>query len=867
MFVGRSDDLERLHELFMHDARLVTITGAGGIGKTRLAARYLELRGKAYAAAWTCDLSTASDAASITAEVARAIGMPVPQVDAAEAIGQTLATRGPVLLVLDNFEQIARHAPQTVRVWLALAKNARLLVTSREQLRLPAEIVHELAPLSLPEPGSDSDALKLWVSRVAAVRPGYSLTDAERPVAAQIVRELEGLPLAIELAAARTGMLGTREILLRLQDRFALLSHGPRDASDRQRTMRGVIDWSWQLLEPWEKDALAQSSAFVGGFTLEAAEHVLDLSAQSNAPPVLDVVQALRDKSLLVTRPETMRLTAYEMIREYGAARLAEGGTAGAVHARHAKYFAERAEAWAADFSKTGNRDAYKHLAVERDNLFAVADRAIGRGDRAMALRALVVLHAPFRRDGPLASYLARLDAATRNEEGVDRALLARALAVRGDIERSLGRMDASAATLERALPMARAAGAPEAILFALNQCGSFELCHGRLDAADAYYVEFRDLARANGRRRDEAVGEANLAGVMHERGLVAAAEKHYERALAIFRELGETYALAQTLHLLGSACVEQGRHAEGRAHLERASALSSEIGDRVTHGYTLNYLACSYMDEGKLGEAELGFARARDELRATGVKRLEGVTECYAGVVHLRLGRRDVAQEVLEHAAAILVDVADNIWGALALGFLAAAQASLDRVDAAETSLVLARAMQTSPAIHAAVDALEGVVDLARARRATGKAAKAFRQSAERRKQIDSKLVASSSDVRNALRVLEQALAEGTKEPGSIEVAEDGAWFRLPGGEPIACGARPVLKRLLSELAKRPRVPIAARDLVAVGWPGERMLEDAATNRLYVSMNRLRKLGLGALLVSTDAGYVLDAPVRVVAG
>src|SRR6185295_8471082 len=137
----------------------------------------------------------------------------------------------------------------------------------------------------------------------------------------------------------------------------------------------------------------------------------------------------------------------------------------------------------------------------------------------------------------------------------------------------------------------------------------------GGLDSAEAFYEEMRDLARTSGRRRDEAVGEANIAGVTHERGLPAIAEKHCDRAIGIFRELGETHGLAQTLHLLGSACVEQARHAEGRTHLERAAALSQELGDRVTHGYTLSYLACSYMDEGKLAEAELGFARARDEL------------------------------------------------------------------------------------------------------------------------------------------------------------------------------------------------------------------------------------------------------------
>ena len=204
---------------------------------------------------------------------------------------EAIAGRGRCLIVLDNFEQVVQHADATVGRWLD-APDAAYMVTSRERLNLAGEVVQVVQSLPL-----DGAAIELFVARARGVKPDFTLDDSERRVIAQVVGLLDGLPLAIELAAARIALLSPAQLLLRLRERFTLLA-GRRGPS-RQATLRAAIDWSWHLLNAWEQAALEQCSVFEGGFTLAAAEAVIDLSDWHDVPPVVDAIQALVDKSLL----------------------------------------------------------------------------------------------------------------------------------------------------------------------------------------------------------------------------------------------------------------------------------------------------------------------------------------------------------------------------------------------------------------------------------------------------------------------------------------------------------------------------------------------------------------------------------------
>ncbi|MFO0554046.1 MAG: AAA family ATPase [Polyangiaceae bacterium] len=306
-FIGRTSELEALAGFFQKGHRLVTIWGAGGVGKTRLA---LEHARRSNLTSWAVDLASArSGHAGVAAAIAQALDVPITparrEAEVVEQIARSLAARGRMLWVLDGFEHLI-EAASVLEIWLAAAPELQLLVTSRERLRIPGEVTLELAPLATEanvEPVSDrrgadargSEAARLFAARASeAGVAGVALDD---PRVQSLVAELEGIPLAIELAAARLDVLGLTGLVERLcSSQLDVLSRGSRGARPRAATMRGAIAWSWELLSADEQRALAECAVFRGGFTLEAAEHVLSVG------PVLDLVSALRDKSLVVVR-------------------------------------------------------------------------------------------------------------------------------------------------------------------------------------------------------------------------------------------------------------------------------------------------------------------------------------------------------------------------------------------------------------------------------------------------------------------------------------------------------------------------------------------------------------------------------------
>ena len=284
-FVGRAEALAELSRQIQSGARLVSVLGIGGTGKTRLVTRYgRSWLGEFPGGVWFCDLAPARSLDGIVSAVAQGLDVPLGRDDPVVQLGHAIAGRGPCLVILDNFEQVARHAAQTLGHWLDRADQARFVVTTREVLGLAGEEVLALPPLP------PADGAALFVQRAEAAKPDFQPNAEDQAAIAPLVALLDGLPLAIELAAARVRVMPPRMLLARMSERFKLLaSKGGR--LDRQSTLRAAFDWSWDLLPTAEKAALAQLSVFEGGFTLEAAEGVLDLSGYDDAPWTVDVVQ------------------------------------------------------------------------------------------------------------------------------------------------------------------------------------------------------------------------------------------------------------------------------------------------------------------------------------------------------------------------------------------------------------------------------------------------------------------------------------------------------------------------------------------------------------------------------------------------
>ncbi|MEO7009742.1 MAG: AAA family ATPase, partial [Caldimonas sp.] len=314
-FVGRSAALRELARRFDAGARLVSLLGIGGTGKTRLAQRFgwTEL-GDYAGGVWFCDLSPARDLDGIVHAVAQGLDVPLGSDDPLAQLGAALDRRGPCLVIVDNFEQVSAYAEATLGAWLGQAAQARFLVTTREVLGIAGEEAMALPPLAPPEGAA------LFLRRAAAAHSGFMPSAEDGAAIAPLVALLDGLPLAIELAAARVRIMPPRTLLARMRQRFELLA-APNRRLSRQATLRGAFDWSWELLLAPEKSALAQLSVFEGGFTLESAEAVLDLGDGATAASALAAVQSLVDKSF-VRAVSDARFDLLWSVKEYAAEHL-----------------------------------------------------------------------------------------------------------------------------------------------------------------------------------------------------------------------------------------------------------------------------------------------------------------------------------------------------------------------------------------------------------------------------------------------------------------------------------------------------------------------------------------------------------------
>ena len=387
-FCGRQEELVALQSLLSDGHRLITVHGPGGAGKTRLTQQLCrEAATLARSGCWFVDITDASDLGGIMLQTASVLQVKLTDTDGAEALetlGTAMAGRGPSLFIFDNCEQAVADAAEALSTWLQCAPDAVFLVTSREPLNIQGEVVFPLAPL--PE----LDGVALFVARANAAGSSWADKDENQAVIQQLVTQLDGLPLAIELAAARTRMMSPKQLLDGLSDRFPMLRGGRRDQPARQQTLENLIDWSWQLLTPWEQSALMQLSAFQGGFTVEAAEAVLDLSAWPEVGWVMDAVGSLLDKSLVYTTEhgQNARFNLLVSVSEFAQQRCKDTVYAGvsSVHERHAEHYASMGRS--DQLTKLFGREALRvrsMYALELQNYISGFEHAMAAKRRATA--------------------------------------------------------------------------------------------------------------------------------------------------------------------------------------------------------------------------------------------------------------------------------------------------------------------------------------------------------------------------------------------------------------------------------------------------------------------------------------------------
>ena len=880
-FVGRTSELSALRGLLHEgDARLVTVLGPPGMGKTRLALRYAEETDASLLAggSWFIDLTAARTLDELCASVGAQLRIGLAgSGDLVQRIAHALEARGPILLVLDNFEQLVPTAAHAVANWLALAPEARFLVTSRELLRITGECAFELLPLSVPAPEElsfeqlrASSALELLLDRA----PGIALGADNAQLLRELLVSLEGIPLAIELCAARVGTLGLEGVLARMHARLDLMNRGPRNVDARQRTLRGAIDWSWQSLAEDERLALQACSVFAQGFEIAAYEHV---SAGLVHTPAFEVLQALREKSLLRSLPEAaqaqgQRLGMYESIRAYVAEKLAESAHAGSLRVQHAEYFAERGAREALDTQGEQASVAMRWLRLETENLRA-AYECTGPLPEHAALRARLVLalEPTLSQRGPFERYRQMLDEVAASDEAHTDALLsARVARARARVHRQRGLLDESAAELARALALCTPAVNVELAAELLVDCGEVEQERGRFEEARQYYEQALGSVAAGGHPHARARAHAGFGLLFHSQGKLEQAFVEYQRAMTDALRSADLRLEAGLCKDIGSLRLQQARLAEARELYGRAILLLEQLEDPILSGVVEGNLAILAQEQGEYEEARQHFASATRKLSRAGARLLEAHVRGYEGALHHELGELEPAAHAYERALRVLHEVGDVRLEGLFSAALGGVAAARGRIEAAHESFAVAEKLLSDVGDPGLVEALQlhrGFLALAASNQAQGRG-DAARSHAERsralelsrraRERLDSGELVHSDDARFALRLLERALRS---EAWVFDFAR-GALVP-PGEAAIDLSARPQLLRIARVLAERrvamPGVALAHEELLEHAWPGEKMTADAAANRMKVALSTLRKLGLRSLIQRTDAGYLLD--------
>jgi predicted ATPase len=626
--VGRGHHLEQVVELLQGAARLVTLTGAGGSGKTRLAlAASAVLAQRGAMPACLVSLATVRDPMLVPSAVAAALGLrePANGGQRIEVVLLDYLRDQQLLLLLDNLEQVLGAAPLIAEL-LRNAPGLRVLATSRVPLRVYGEHEFRVPPLRLPPPGASppeilaSEAVDLFVQRARAARADFRPAPDQVVLLARICANLDGLPLAIELAAARVRHLPLPVLLDRLANRLELLDHGPGDMPARQRTLRAALDWSYELLPAARQRLLQRLGVFVGGCTLEAVCVVCADSVDDIEEGVWELV----DHALLEVAHDPADATAeprfqmLETVREYALAQLAARGEAELVRTKHAAYLVRWAEQLLTTVKTNGRTDAIACLGRERDNLRAALDWLTDQSDLQLALHLAAADAWLWQADGQVGEGRERLDRllAAAPEPTPARAA---ALLSAADLAWSHGEYQHQERLARESLAIARAEALPNETAEGLSTLGAAAFQRGDYDAARELLAQSLGLFRTLGRQLGVSWTLMRLGSVARDQGLFAEAEHLYAEALMLRRAAGDQSGVAHILSNLSWLALYMGEFSRARALQEESLVIRRGIGDRREIAMSLVVLARIALAEGTRAAAWVPLREGLDVCRSVG--------------------------------------------------------------------------------------------------------------------------------------------------------------------------------------------------------------------------------------------------------
>ncbi len=683
-FIGREKQMADLKELLARN-RLVTLTGAGGSGKTRLAIETArELPETPRDGVWLAALSQLTDETLLPKTVAAALGVSEePNRTVTETLIDHLNGKE-LLLILDNCEHLVAACADLVDLFLRTHPQIRVLATSRQGLGITGEAVYRVPPLALPDPGARLglhelaaiESIRLFAERGRSVRTDFALTEENAPAVVQVCRRLDGIPLALELAAARVEVLTAEEIAGRLDDRFRLLTTGGPTSQAQHKTLRALIDWSHDILTEPERVFLRRLAVFAGGWTLDAAESVCSGDGIEGWE-VLDLLSCLVAKSLVEMDVDGGRGTGraryrmLETIREYARDRLRESGERPAVRRRHRDYYVALAEEAESELTGSDQATWLARLQAEHDNLRAACAACTGEdGGIELGLRLVGALGRFLQVRGHW-SEGRRLFATFLDAPGGGSRTAARGKTLNwaGNLAYMQGDSSQARVFHEVSLEIRRELGDEEGVAETLSNMGNVAFMQGRPDAARAFFKESLEIRRELDDRRGIAVSLNNLGVIAERQGDYPDALRFFEESLEIERELGDRWGIALSLNNVGLLAARIGDHAKALGYYEECLRIARELGDQSCIAQALNGLATLSLRQDDPKRAWDFFAEALAIQRALGNQ--WGIAESLnnLGYVAVKLGEHAEAGRLHAESLTLARELGSQPGIAMSLG------------------------------------------------------------------------------------------------------------------------------------------------------------------------------------------------------
>lgn len=857
--IGRDAKVQQVLDLVEGGARCVTLLGPGGIGKTSVARACMKRRAAAATSPFFCDLTDADSANVIVGRVAQAIGLVLAATDAGgrELIAKALRGYDRPMLVLDNCEHVIADVARLIAS-LITETEVCVIATSREVLGLSRETRVDVGPLA------QDDACRLFEQRARRVRPELEVVDEDRAVLVAIVEQLDRLPLAIELCAARVAVFTLSQLHERLRDRFALLISRFRDVPPRHATMRCVIETSWETLDEAQQRAFAECSVFRGGFTIAAAERVLSEHDKASW-----VVQQLVERSLLVSHPdpEDVRFGMLSTISHFATEKLGPDAAASA-RRRHAICYAGMARDLRASMRSGDRPHALHRLDDERANLRAAWAWARDH-DVEHALDVALALHELLAETGPATEDLVLCEEALGLARDLGQAeplawagwARARAMHRAGDPEGAYQHLSALLET--------EVVSATRPLRCAVTlEAGVAATARGELEIAEAHLRHALAELEAAGDRWGRATAMRYLGGSARYRGEIRQAVVWLDATVALAQELNDaTIECAALIDLAATTAVHPDEKQRAEPAFARALALAHELGDARTELLAAGGLA--FLAQTRRANEEAGTLWRRSLALARRGGRSTLIAYAASGLANWcrEVGDTEAAARHFDEALSEAKSVPHvYVMHELLLTY-ASFLADRDRIAEAREQIARARElMEVQPGsaeahLHRVA---ESFVTLAEVRRDRGDdvAARiaATRDVADQRANLP--LVVDVRLLRAAIATTELAVGLTV-----LTIGSEGTLFSLTDGAVMSLEKHRVLPRLLRCLAHHHAAnstPVATEELIAAGWPSEKILPAAASQRLRVAISTLRKLGLADVLLHQDGGYLLDPAILV---